>query len=33
MSYILHDKEVSFTEREQKGQMSFVRQMIEKKGW
>ena len=25
MSYILHDKEVTFTEREQKGQMSFVR--------
>ena len=33
MSYILHDKEVSFTEREQKEQMTFVRQMSEKKGW
>ena len=31
MSYILHDKEVSFTEREQKGQMTFVRQMSEKR--
>ena len=32
MNYIVRDKEVSFTEREQKGQMSFVRQMSEKKG-
>ena len=32
MSYISHDKEVNSTEREQKGQMSFVKQMSEKKG-
>ena len=32
MSQILPDKEVNSTEREQKRQMSFVRQMSEKKG-